>query len=628
MLDGKHVRDDLLAIELDRKEQYVEIPPKDIEIFLRICLTGRLPKAAKFLMAQDRYNTEAIVRNETPSIIFKAHEEDVIIDIMKSYTKESWKYMSMEEELKENLLHFFIRNKFKKALTHFLQEDLSREELGELCFQPNQAEKIPLMTCLDPGMESSAQELWRLMENWEYEISEHMAKENVETINDKLDTRMREEDEMLENEMKDKNEIDASFTAVKDGKQAGKTKRLLNFTNSKEENILHMCSSTGQNNLLLDICTSRKLPKENIEEALLHRNSRGRTALSLCTDEDIILTILASVDIIRNPKIKTTDAQGKNILHNYAQRDLNNAIGFLIKRLPENEAIEMVCQESTSNKSNVFMTSAIHGSGKTLELLLNFALLFKVDNSSFSMDTMLHHKNEYGNTLLSLILQSKDDLLVPKMIVLGMEKEFHSRDGKGDGLMCCFHNNLEASGEVLEAIKDVRKTQEKSTAAIVGIWVQSFFKAFLVPVGIMSIDVAFDVFLVREYAQMDSNCLTALWDACSSSLNETPPALTCGSNSTELVPRGNGAGFFCLPKEKCYDLPSVPTSSLNIFCIPLKLGARPRFFYSIGFIVCPWVYFSVEFLQSPEYDIMYKVSTFFGNQQKHVKMIIPLSISA
>ena len=125
VLDGKHVRDDLLAIELDRKEQYVEIPPQDIEIFLRICLTGRLPKAAKFLMAQDRYNTEAIVRNETPSIIFKAHEEDVIIEIMKTYAKESWKYMSMEEELKENLLHFFIRNKFKKALTHFLEEDLS-----------------------------------------------------------------------------------------------------------------------------------------------------------------------------------------------------------------------------------------------------------------------------------------------------------------------------------------------------------------------------------------------------------------------------------------------------------------------------------------------------------------------
>ena len=185
--------------------------------------------------------------------------------------------------------------------------------------------------------------------------------------------------------------------------------------------------------------------------------------MDLCKDEETILKILASVDIGKM-RIDGTDTQGKNILHNYAKKNFKNAIGFLIKRLPQTETKEMIFQQSRSNKSNVFMTCAIHGSGKRLELLLNFVLLFdflKVDNSFIDMDTILHHKNDYGNTLLSFILQSKDDLLGPKITLLGMEKEFHSRDGNVDRLMCCFHNNLETSGEVLKS-KILKRPKKKA----------------------------------------------------------------------------------------------------------------------------------------------------------------------
>ena len=50
-------------------------------------------------------------------------------------------------------------------------------------------------------------------------------------------------------------------------------------------------------------------------------------------------------------------------------------------------------------------TCAIYGSGKALELLLHFMLFFKflkVNKSFIDMDTLLHQKNDYGNTLLSL----------------------------------------------------------------------------------------------------------------------------------------------------------------------------------------------------------------------------------
>ena len=84
------------------------------------------------------------------------------------------------------------------------------------------------------------------------------------------------------------------------------------------------------------------------------------------------------------------------------------------------------------------MTCAIYGSGKALELLLHFVLIFdfpKAYKSFIDMDTLLHQKT-IMETPSSIILQSKDDLLGPKITLLGMEKEFHSRDGKGNELMC------------------------------------------------------------------------------------------------------------------------------------------------------------------------------------------------
>lgn len=72
---------------------------------------------------------------------------------------------------------------------------------------------------------------------------------------------------------------------------------------------------------------------------------------------------------------------------------------------------------------------------------------------------------------------------------------------------------------------------------------------------------------------------------------------------------GNGKSFFCLPKDQCTIGPSeniVPPEGLNIFCIPLKLDAQPRFLYSLGFIIWPWVYYFMEFLQSDDFKNMHK----------------------
>ena len=183
------------------------------------------------------------------------------------------------------------------------------------------------------------------------------------------------------------------------------------------------------------------------------------------------------------------------------------------------------------------MHSAIMGSWTALELLLHFVSVFRLSqvDSATTIDEILHHRNEYGNTLLSLVLQQQDSLQVAKIVLLSMENDFHSRGGREDELQCCFHKNLNSSVDVLRAIQEVEKSNKKGTIAIVRIWSQTFLKAFVIPVGMMAVDILFDVFLVQEYFYMDQECLTVQWKSCHSTRNETSFDPSCAPNTSELT---------------------------------------------------------------------------------------------
>ena len=58
---------------------------------------------------------------------------------------------------------------------------------------------------------------------------------------------------------------------------------------------------------------------------------------------------------------------------------------------------------------------------------------------------------------------------------------------------------------------------------------------------------------------------------------------------------------------------AIGIDNLNIFCIPLKLDATPRFRYSFGFIIWPWLCYFVEFLQS---DIFKRMKEVFQEEEK------------
>ena len=87
----------------------------------------------------------------------------MIIEIMKTYNKESYK-KTVVPGTQENLLHFFISKRFDKALSEILRDESILEDVQEMCFQPNAADKIPLMTILSQDMEDSAIKLFKFMD--------------------------------------------------------------------------------------------------------------------------------------------------------------------------------------------------------------------------------------------------------------------------------------------------------------------------------------------------------------------------------------------------------------------------------------------------------------------------------
>ena len=68
---------------------------------------------------------------------------------------------------------------------------------------------------------------------------------------------------------------------------------------------------------------------------------------------------------------------------------------------------------------------------------------------------------------------------------------------------------LQEPNDVLRAIQEIEKSREKEAVTIIWIWIQSFLKTFLIPVGIMAF------FSSREFSMnLNQDCLTAQWVEC------------------------------------------------------------------------------------------------------------------
>ena len=166
---------------------------------------------------------------------------------------------------------------------------------------------------------------------------------------------------------------------------------------------------------------------------------------------------------------------------------------------------------------------------------------------------------------------------MPKTVALEMEKLCHAEDqGKEQtitNLTQCLKDHVEPSSEALNAIKEVESSYAKTYFEKVKVGISLFVSSFLIPFSVMMSDMSLDIILVVGYAayllQVDDKVHPiGLQDVCGHYQNSS----TYSNELTHLLR---------LEKD-----------------IPSKLTGRPRFFYSLAFIVLPWIFYIIEFCHS------------------------------
>jgi len=496
--------------------------PEKRHSLLQKRLTSGKVKSSIFLIKCEKEERKVetqiqLTAQNNPSVLFFLDNEEVILECLEAFTPEALKHKS-RNALHENLLHFFVRKDFYKATLKFLEKF---QDTKDLLFEQSLAKDVPLMAILNHDLEDTAIDMWTMMKS-----------------------------------------------------VFGSSQFCLAQKNITGRNLLHLCAMEKKNKLLVNICQSEKLSKESIHKALNEKTPDGRTALDMCHDESTLLRILEQIDITKvNFNYQDTD-KGKNILHHLAKRNFSEATKYLSLRLPIEEFRQLVFTQSISNNNNVLMTAATYGKDRALKCLLFFLASknFMEDREKLAtynptIDKILHTENNYGNTLLELALQHRDTMPVSINILLAMEKDYHFETSlELRDLRRCFYKYLNSSSDVLAVLQNIEMTMPKSFAQSALIWIQSFFKSFLVPAGLIALDIFTDVQLVSEYQGMEEEEIMNEWKMC-----------------------------------------TEDTEKAKFICEPLKLGQRARVFYSLGFILWPFMYYIAEFFNSTYFNKINKV---------------------
>ena len=545
------------------------VPPPQDDFLISILKKGLLT-SAEYVFDKMKTEEKDILNLEIDgvSILFNILQEGTILNIMTELHPIQWGVMS-RNGLAENLLHHFINQKFAKAIDKLFS--VSHINVEQLLFQVDAAGNFPIMTILSQDMEDSAQKLWKLMIKTTDKIRECQTKE-IETENLKSDKSLES---------------------------------ILTHKNKKGVCILHICAERKQNVLMDEICNTKHIPREVIQTALTEKNPDGKSVLSLIKSQDTMTSILSHVTLseMNLTEVENNDNKGRNIFHHLVIKDFARVIMMLKTCIPRDKFIEMILQPGFRHKNNVLMRAALGSATKSLQFLLCFISTEQL--SSEEENQILHNKDDFDNNLLSLVLQQGEALQVSKQILLELEKKYHEKekDQSWKAFIDCLKSNIDPSIEVLNAIKDVEKTLQKDffqTSLITG---KCFIQYFLMPSTIMAVDIGFDILLINEYHKCDQDCLDYQYNMCLE--------FSKGQNTTSNA----------TINEKC-DFPYsnfIPAYS----CIPLKFANRPRyifennilsiltsvrFFYSLGFVVWPWIFYCIEYMQSKMFRELTKVT--------------------
>ena len=350
---------------------------------------------------------------------------------------------------------------------------------------------------------------------------------------------------------------------------------ILTCLNSNQKNIFHNCAENQRNDLLLIMCKDVHVKPDVLEMALNQENGDKHTPLDCCSNED---TILCIIDIL--PKFDTAhkDGKGNNVIHIFGKKNFKLVIQKIFMILSDQQEIIKLLMHKNDNGNNPLMSCTFKNSSDTLNLLLCTLFTFQGSEQNHELvGSILHDQNTIGNTLLSLILHYQQSRALSKTLALQMEKNYHSVYDKKSltlaRLTKCLRDNVEPSVEVLNALKDVEDCYEKSKLGMIMVFITLFITLFLIPFLVMTFDITFDVLLLIEYYKdMDKE------------INSTEPCVGLNSSKINII----------------------QANTEKLLKIPDELTGRPRFYYSLGFLFFPWIFYSIEFLHSSYYTHLLK----------------------
>ena len=476
---------------------------------------------------QVRLKFETYLLNGDTSKLFEVKDDFLAVRIMNMFDPKIWKIDSKNRKREENLLHFFITNNFKASLAFLLCH--KSPHVQEMILEKNSAGKTPLIVSMTSLRQYSANfsfKIWELMtRHQEARLQEHL--QNVD--------------------------------------------------------LLQACAEARSYELLLTI--AERTEKRNI----LKPTAGGRTVLDLCQDQEVvfkILQLLMPLTDVEDDMCRIRDnAKEKNLLHHWSSQNFYEVIDFF-RRAVSAATFKQMLEEKSKNGSNALMVAAAHGSKECLQIFLHFISLemsFNVHNKA--KEEILHTKNNYDSTLLSLVLQQGQKLEVSKHILLEWEKQAHKVEAKGHteeiqvkkkALTLCMRKHLKPSDEVQKALRDVDNSLKKKQSKMIFIWVTVFFQCLVLPSALLLLDALPDMILVESYRQD--------WYE-SISWNETM----------------HNRNFDTCLRDNC-------STEMKFVCFPHKLQRFPKFVYALLFVLSPWIFYFFEYLHSPSFGEFQKVT--------------------
>ena len=207
-------------------------------------------------------------------------------------------------------------------------------------------------------------------------------------------------------------------------------------------NIFRQCAAFKKYRLFVKIYEAIWSSNESlaieISASLFPPSEDGRFPFHFCRNEDGENLIIRILNDIKNKSStnyclkfgllkKVSDfitwktQKGNNSLNIFAKKGFNLVIDWIMNFM-DPDILQTLLLDTNELKNNAPMVCVIYNRNQILTRYLTW--LFSTKHCTKNqIDQFLHHRNVYGQSILSLVLQHENTMSVPKALLLDQEKE-------------------------------------------------------------------------------------------------------------------------------------------------------------------------------------------------------------